>query len=68
MLQGIDRWTIGRQDFARATAATPPIPVDGPQRDRFFRLALACRRPLAGIQPGSSKLERDLFPFLPRAL
>jgi hypothetical protein len=67
MLERIGRWTIDQKGFAKAMAAKPLIPADGPQRDRFFLLALVCRRSLAGTQPGSSKLERDLFPFLPRA-
>ena len=41
------RSKIGHQGFARAMAAKPPIPADGPRRDRFFPRALACRRSLA---------------------
>jgi hypothetical protein len=44
---------IGQRGFARATAAWPPTPADGPRRDRFFPRVLACRRSLAGTQPGT---------------
>jgi hypothetical protein len=47
MLELTGRSTTDRQGFAIATAAMPPIPADGYPRDRFFQLALACRRSLA---------------------
>src|SRR5262245_11830353 len=68
MLELTGRRTIGHRGSARVMVAKPPIPADGPQTDRSFRLALVCRRFLADTQPGSLKLERDLFPFLLRAL
>jgi len=47
------RRTIGHRGFSRAMEAWLPTPADGLQRDRFFQLALACRRSLADTQPGT---------------
>ena len=47
------RSKIGHQGSVTAMAAKPTTAVDGLRLDRFFQLVSACRRSLAGTQPGT---------------
>ena len=61
------RSKIDHLGYATVTEAKPLIPADGLRRDRFFRLALACRRSSASTQPERLTQSQDPRPFWSRS-
>src|SRR4030095_2705075 len=63
MLARTDCYRFSRRGSARVMATKQPA-LDGcPHSDPPFRLALVCRRSLAGTRPGTARPDWDPLPF-----
>jgi hypothetical protein len=55
----IDRRQVSRRGFVEVMATKQPALADGPRWDPLSRLASACRRSSADIQPGTARPDWD---------